>query len=301
MRVLVTGSTGFLGRHLVRDLVEAGHTVRCFHRPTSDLAPLADLPVTFAEGDVLLPASLRAAVEGVDAVVHLVGILRERDSTFEEVNVGGVRHLLEACERVGVRRVIHLGALGTSERHPTRYARTKAVGERIWRESDREYAILRPSVVLGPGGDFTERVLALIRRHRRVPVVGHGRNRIQPIWIDDAVRAIGAALQAPPRRTWELVGPDRLTWDAFVLRLAEGMGLPRRIRHVPAGLARLVSAAGVLVGREPAVTRDELFFLRQDLVGRVEPFQELVGEPPTSLDTRIARLFPGPDPSSAAV
>ncbi len=292
VRVLVTGSTGFLGRHVVRTLVDAGHTVRCFHRPTSDLAPLADLAVTFAEGDVLLPGSLNAAVEGMDAVIHLVGILRERESTFEEVNVGGVRHLLEACERAGVQRVVHLGALGTSERHPTRYARTKALGEKVWRESDREYVILRPSVVLGPGGDFTERILALIRRYRRVPVVGTGQNQIQPIWIGDAVRAIGAALQASGRRTWELVGPDRLTWDTFVLRLAEGMGLSRRLRHVPAGLARAVSSVGTLVGREPTVTRDELFFLQRDLVGRSEQFQDLTGEPSAPLETWLPHLFP---------
>ncbi|MEE9267800.1 MAG: complex I NDUFA9 subunit family protein [Thermoplasmata archaeon] len=292
MRVLVTGSTGFLGRHVVRTLVDAGHTVRCFHRPTSDLAPLADLAVTFAEGDVLLPGSLHAAVEGMEAVIHLVGILRERESTFEEVNVGGVRHLREACERAGVPRVVHLGALGTSERHPTRYARTKAAGEKVWRESDRAYVILRPSLVLGPGGDFTERILALIRRYRRVPVVGNGQNQIQPIWIGDAVRAIGAALQAPGRRTWELVGPDRVTWDAFILRLAEGMGLSRRLRHVPAGLARAVSSVGALVGREPAVTRDELFFLRRDLVGRADQFQDLVGEPSTPLERWLPRLFP---------
>ncbi|MFQ5987032.1 MAG: complex I NDUFA9 subunit family protein [Thermoplasmata archaeon] len=291
MRVLVTGSTGFLGRHLVPALVGVGHTVRAFHRPTSDLSPFADLSVELAEGDVLLPRSLHAAMSGMDAVVHLVGILRERESTFEEVNVGGTRHLLEACERAGVPRVVHLGALGTGERHPSRYARTKALGEKVWRESDREYVILRPSIVMGPGGDFTERVLALIRRYRRVPVVGNGQNRLQPIWIDDVVRAILAALQAPPRRTWDLVGPDRLTWDAFVLRLAEGMGLTRGVRHVPAGVARLVSSAGTLLGREPTVTRDELFFLRRDLVGRAAQFEDLAGGTATPMEAWLGRLL----------
>lgn len=291
MRVLVTGATGFLGRHLVPILADAGHEVRCFHRATSDLTPLADLPVTFMEGDVLLPGSVDAAVKGMDAVVHLVGILRERDSTFEEVNVGGVRHVLAACARAGVQRVVHLGALGTSERHPTRYARTKALGEKIWRKSDQGYVILRPSVVLGQGGDFTERVLALVRRYRRVPVVGNGQNRIQPIWIGEAVRAMEAALRGPIRRTWEVVGPDRFTWDTFVLRLAAAMRLPRRVRHVPTGFARLVSAAAALVGRGPMVTRDELFFLQQDLVGREEQFADLVGEGTTPMDEWIPRLF----------
>ncbi|MFQ6012475.1 MAG: complex I NDUFA9 subunit family protein [Thermoplasmata archaeon] len=290
MDVLVTGSTGFLGRHLVPALVQAGHAVRCFHRPTSDRSPLADLPVVWTEGDVLLPGTLPEAVDGMDAVVHLVGILRERESTFEEVNVGGVRHLLEACERAGVQRVVHLGALGTGERHPTRYARTKALGERVWRDSDRRYVILRPSVVLGPGGDFTERILALIRRRRRVPVVGNGQNTLQPIWIGDVVRAILAALRAPTRRTWDLVGPDRLTWDAFVLRLAKAMGLDRGIRHVPATLARIVSW-GTSLRREPLVTRDELFFLRQDLVGRSADFEALTGRTARPIEGWLGRLL----------
>ncbi|MFQ5919035.1 MAG: NAD-dependent epimerase/dehydratase family protein [Thermoplasmata archaeon] len=291
MRVLVTGSTGFLGRNLVPALVEAGHAVRCFHRPTSDVSPLADLPVTFAQGDVLLPASLEVALEGMDAAVHLVAAIRERESTFEEVNVGGVRHLLEACARRGVSRVVHVGSLGTSEHASNRYARTRGTGERIWRESDRDYTILRPSVVMGPGGAFTERTVALIQRYRRVPVLGNGRNRIQPIWIGDVVRGIGAALQSRPRRTWDLVGPDRVTWNAFVLRMADAMGLPRRLRHVPPALARLAGAAAGVIGREPLASRDELYILQQDLTGRVESFQELVEAPPTSLETQIARLF----------
>ncbi|MDX1534910.1 MAG: NAD-dependent epimerase/dehydratase family protein [Thermoplasmata archaeon] len=300
MRVLVTGSTGFLGRHLVPALLEAGHAVRCFHRPTSDLAPLRDLPVTFAEGDVLLPRSLESALDGMDAVVHLVAGIREREATFEEVNVGGVRHLLEGCERTGVTRVVHLGSLGTSERAPNRYARSRGTGERIWRESDRAYAILRPSVVMGPGGAFTDRAIALVRRYRRVPVLGRGTNRIQPIWIGDVSRAINAALQAPPRRTWDLVGPDRVTWNAFVLRMAEGLGVSRRLRHVPPGLARLGAAGAQLLGREPLATRDELYILRQDLVGRVESYEELVGARALSLEDQMGRMFPGPEGPPAA-
>lgn len=291
MRVLVTGATGFLGRHLVPTLLEAGHEVRAFHRPTSDLSPLARLPVAFVEGDVLLPGSLDAAVDGMDAVVHLVGIVRERDSTFEEINVGGVRHLREASERAGVRRVVHLGALGTSERHPTRYSRTKAAGERLWRDSDLDYAILRPFAVLGPGGDFTERILALIRRYRRVPVIGNGQNHLPPIWVGDVSRAILAALRAPPRRTWELVGPDRPTWDEFVLRLAAGLGLTREVRHVPSWAARTIAFAGGLFRRDPTITRDELFYLRRDVTGRRQQFEELTGASATPMEEWVDRLL----------
>lgn len=291
MRVLVTGATGFLGRHLVPALLEAGHEVRAFHRPTSDLSPFDHLPVEFVEGDVLLTRSLDAAVNGVDAVAHLVGIVRERGSTFEEVNIRGVLHVREASRRAGVRRVVHLGALGTSERHRTRYSRTKAAGEKLWRDSDREYAILRPYVVVGPGGEFTERILALVRRYRRVPVIGNGRNHFQPIWVGDVSRGILAALEAPPRRTWDLVGPDRPTWDEFVLRLAAAMGLAREVRHVPGGVARLIASVGGVFRRDPTITRDELFFLQREVTGRREQFEALTGTRATPMEEWVGQLL----------
>lgn len=280
MRVLVTGATGFVGRHLVPALVEAGHEVRCLHRPPSDTRSLEPLDVELAVGDVRMPASLARAAEGQDAVVHLVAILRETDATFAEINVVGVLHLAQVCREVGVDRVVHLGALGTSERDPTGYGRSKARGERIWRESDLPYVILRPSLILGPGAFLAERMADLIRRYRRVPVVGSGRSVVQPLCVEDAVAAIAAALTADPRRTHDLVGPDRWTWNELVRRAAEARGAEPALRHVPAPLVRLVARVSTRVRRDPLVTPDEVHYLQQDLTGSARGFRELTGRAP---------------------
>lgn len=296
VKVLVTGSTGFVGRHVVPALVEAGHAVRCLHRPTSDLTALEGLEVELAEGNVLLPETLARAMRGVDAVVHLVAILRARESSFEEINVEGVRNVARACLDAGVEKAVHMGSLGTAEHHPTRYGRTKALGEGVWRNGEVGYVVLRPSLILGPGGFLTP-LVDLIRRYERVPVVGSGENAIQPICVADVARATVAALRVRHRRTYELVGPDRMTWDGFVLRVAESLGLTRSLRHVPPSLALLASLASRLTRGEPLVTRDEVHYLQQDLVGGTEDFQELTGRPPSPLegclDPAVAALASG--------
>jgi NADH dehydrogenase len=290
VKVLVTGSTGFVGRHVVAALGGGGHEVRCLHRPTSDLSVLEGLELH--EGDILQPAALRPAVEGTEAVIHLVAVLREREATFEEVNVQGVRNLLEACEEAGVGTVVHMGALGTRPGSPSRYARSKAEGERLVRESGIPYAILRPSLILGPGGDFTERMADLVRRSRRVPLIGSGRSLIQPIYVEDVARAAVAALQERALgRTWELGGPERLTWEEFVLRIAGVLGLHRSVRHVPPMMARLLSRASSLVTGKPLITEDELILLQEDVYCDTADFVELTGVEPTDLDVCLERSF----------
>jgi NADH dehydrogenase len=292
MRVLVTGSTGFVGRHVVAALIRAGHKVRCLHRETSDLGPLRGMDVELSAGDVLRPETLTEAVDGMDAVVHLVAILREREATFEDVNVEGVRNVLEACRASGVEALIHMGALGTSPDSASRYARCKAEGERLVWESGMQYAILRPALILGPGGDFTERMGELVRRNRRVPIIGSGRNLLQPIYVEDVAEAVVAALEERAQgRSWELGGPERLTLEDLVLRIAKTMGLKRSIRHVSPRVARLLSRASSLITGEPLVTEDELILMQEDILCDPEEFVKLTGRTPTDLDVCLERSF----------
>ncbi len=290
MEVLVTGSTGFVGRHLVPALRNAGHAVRCLHRPTSDLRVLPR-DVARVSGDVRDAASLRSAVEGMDAVVHLVAILREREASFEAVNVQGVRNLLQAC-REPRPHLVHVGALGTREDAPSRYARSKAHGERLVREAGLPHTVLRPGHILGPGGDFTARFQSVVDRSRKVPMVGSGEAALQPLAVEDMVAAVAAALEAGGHgRVWDLVGPERLTWRAFVERVAAVRGLRRSVRRVPPPVARLGAALMRWTSRDPLVTRDEVLMMQEDVVGDPRAFHELTGRTPTPLDRTLQRAF----------
>lgn len=246
------------------------------------------MEVELVAGDVLDLDSLRAAVEGVDAVVHLVAIIREKEATFEEVNVQGVRNLLEACGNSQV-HVVHVSALGTSDDSRSRYSRSKAEGERIMRRGEVPYVILRPALILGGGGDFTGRLGSLVAHSRKVPVVGSGENLLQPIYVGDVVKALVAALDSERGRIWNLLGPDRVSWNELVRRVARVLGVKRSLRHVPLWLARLVAKASSMRRAEPIVTEDELLLMRVDVCGGTEDFVELTGQKPMGLDESLTR------------
>ncbi len=280
-----------MGRHLVPALLEAGHGVRCLHRRTSDLSALEGLDVDLHAGDVLDLESLRSAVEDMTAVVHLVAVIRERDATFEEVNAQGVSNLLRACGDAQV-HLVHMGALGTAVDSRSRYSRSKAAGERLVRESHLPHTVLRPALILGPGGDFTTRFGSLVERYRRVPVIGSGESLLQPIFVGDVVKATLAALaRGGEGKTWELVGEERVTWNELVERVAHVMGVRRTVRHVPPRLALLASKASSLFAREAIVTADELVLMQEDVYGDVTGFVELTGDHPLDLDRCIERSF----------
>ncbi len=272
-------------------LREAGHDVHCLCRPSSDPTVLGGEVVELYRGDVRHLETLLPAVEEVEVVVHLVAIIREREATFEEVNVQGVRNLLEACRSRQV-RVVHMGALGTREDSPSEYSRSKAVGEMAVKESEVPHSILKPSLILGPGGEFTDRFGALVRRHRRVPVLGKGKSLLQPIYVGDVVKATLAALEEEASgRVWELVGPERIDWNVLVARVARVLGLRRAVRHVPVPLARLAAWTASLLPGEPSLTRDELYLMREDVCGDTGAYIELTGEQPLSLDECLRRSF----------
>lgn len=291
MEVLVTGSTGFVGSYLVPALIEAGHDVRCLHRSTSDLTPLSGLKAELLKGDVTRPETLLNAVKGVDSVIHLVGILREGEDSFQDVNVGGVRNLLEACRKEGV-QVAHVWDLGTRPESRSEFSRTKAMGARLVRESGLPHTILRPGLILGRRGDFTERLRRLVIRYRRIPVVGSGENMIQPIFVGDVVEALVAAVgRKPEGETWDLVGPERVSWADFVIQVSHTLGLERRIRRVPPWLAGLASRASSILPGETLATRDEIIMAQEDVTGDPADFERLTGREPLGLEECLSRSF----------
>jgi uncharacterized protein YbjT (DUF2867 family) len=279
--VLVTGGTGFIGPHVVHALRAQDTPVRALVRDPARATRLAAWGVELAVGDVTDPASLPAACEGVDTVVHLVAIIKGRPQDFELVMAQGTRNVVAAAQEAGVRRFVLASALGLDERtkDAVPYFAAKWQMERAVRESGLEHVIFRPSFVFGRDGGVLPTFIRLARYSPVTPIIGSGRRRLQPIWIEDLAEYYARAVteQAATNRTFELGGPDALSWNEFWERLKRVLGVRRPSVHVPFGAMRLQATVTERLPGAP-VTRDQLTMLElgDNVVtdpGAVETFQ----------------------------
>jgi uncharacterized protein YbjT (DUF2867 family) len=262
--ILVTGATGFIGPHVVHALRARDLPVRALVRDRKRGARLDAWGVDLVEGDVTSPASLRAACVGVDAVVHLVAIIKGRPADFERIMAQGTRDLVAAAGEAGVRRFVLASALGLDERSKDAvpYFRAKWEMERATKESGLEHVIFRPSFVFGKDGGVLPTFVRLARFAPVTPVVGPGTQRLQPIWVEDLAEYYARAIDLPAaaNRTFEVGGPDAPTWNEFWARLKRVLGSRRPSIHLPFGVMR---AQATLTERLPGapVTRDQLTML----------------------------------------
>jgi len=261
--ILVTGSTGFVGGHVVRALVGAGERVRALVRDASSAGALDGVDCELARGDVTDPASLRAAVDGCSAVVHLVAILTGKPGDFDRVMTEGTRSLLDAASDAGVSRFVQMSALGTSEatKNTVPYYRAKWAIEEAVRSAGLGYAILRPSFVFAPEGGALAQFARIAKLAPVTPVIGKGTQRLQPIWADDLARAVTLAVRRGDDLLVEIGGPDIVDWNEFWAQLKSALGTRRPAIHVPFWFMRPQAAIMERLPRPP-VTRDQLRMLQ---------------------------------------
>ena len=289
MNILVTGATGFVGTALVEGLVSASHGVRgLVRRMDSPRARrLAGLGVELVEGDVTDGESLRrAAASGVDAVVHLVGILAEtREASFEAVHVEGTSNVVEACRAAGVRRFLHMSSLGTRAGGRSLYHRSKWRAEQIVREAGLDYTIFRPSVIFGPGDSFTNIFARILRIVPVAALPGDGKNLMQPVHIDDVTAALvrSFAMEETVGAVLELGGPERLSFDEIIDAVAAALGRRAVKLHIPTALMRPVAALAERLLPAPPLTRDQLLMLDEDNVTDHNALEEVFGMEPRRL------------------
>lgn len=294
MKVLVTGGTGFVGPKVVHALRSRGHDVRALVRRPERERTLAAWGCELVAGDMTHRDSLGRAVEGCEAVVHLVAIIRGSRADFERVMEQGTRDLVAAAEAAGVGRFVLMSALGTSERNRdlVPYFHAKWELERAVSSSGLERVIFRPSFVFGKDGGVLPMFLRQVRLTPLTPVVGSGKERFQPIWVDDvaAFFAQGVELAAAANRTFELGGPEVVTWNQFYERARKVLGVRRGTVHVPVRLARLGAAAAERLPRAP-VTRDQLTMLTEggDSVCDMAPALETFDVHLVGLDDQLRR------------
>jgi uncharacterized protein YbjT (DUF2867 family) len=262
--VLLTGGTGFVGPHVAHELRARDIPVRALVRDRERASRLQSWGAELAVGDVTDPASLEAAFAGVDAVVHLVAIIRGRREDFERVMSEGTRNVVAAARGAGVRRFVLASALGLDERSKDAvpYFAAKWEMEKAVRESGLEHVIFRPSFVFGRDGGVLPTFIRLARFAPVTPIIGPGTQRLQPIWIEDLAEYYALALSEPAAadHVFELGGPEAVTWNEFWERLKRVLGVRRPSLHVPFGAMRVQATLTERLPGAP-VTRDQLTML----------------------------------------
>lgn len=284
MRVFVTGAAGFVGSHLVSALVEAGHQV---------VALVHERPATFppgvetVKGDVLDVNSLEKGAEGCQAVIHLVGIIREFPSngiTFQRLHVEATENVVRACQEKGISTLLHMSALGARPDSKAQYHRTKFAAEELVRRSGLDYAVFQPSLILGPGSQFLTDMRRLMGL-RFVGLVGGGRYKFQPVAVTDVVRAFVLALEREELRgeTWELCGPRVYTLKELLEAMAQAWG--RRVVFFPLPRGPLSLAARFLdrFSWFP-VTREQMVMLEDGSVCDSGAFYSAAGFVPRDVE-----------------
>ncbi|MDO3377999.1 complex I NDUFA9 subunit family protein [Geoalkalibacter halelectricus] len=232
MKVYLTGSTGFVGREVLHQLLAAGHTVRCLVRPGSEGRLPIEKNIEVRLGDVTDAESLAGSLEGCDAAVHLVGIIREfpgKGITFQRLHTEASRNLVAAAEAQGIRRYLHMSANGTRPAAESLYHQTKWQGEEAVRASTLEWTIFRPSLIFGPGDEFVNMLADLIRKTPVVPVIGDGRYQMAPVAVEDVAAAFVAALDKEQciGQTYPLCGPQAFSYDEILDLVGAACGKPR--------------------------------------------------------------------------
>jgi NADH dehydrogenase len=294
--VFVTGGIGFVGRAVVAALLAHGHRVRCLVRPGSRHRAAPEPGVEAVSGDVTQPAGLADAIRGADAVVHLVGIIREapaRGATFERLHRQATEHVVAAARRAGVRRFVHMSALGTRPGARSRYHQTKWAAEEAVVAGGLDWTIFRPSVIFGPGDGFVTLLARLVRWLPVVPVVGDGQSRFQPVAVGDVAEGFARALERPAAvgRRFEVGGPRAYTFDELLDEVGAALGRRRVPKvHHPVGL--IAPVVSVLEGLPFfPLTSDQLLMLAEDSTCDPAPFVETFGIAPVPFEAGIRRFL----------
>ena len=289
-RVLVTGGTGFVGSAIVRAL--GSRPMRLLMRDDSQRHTAADADIEYVTGDVTDPASLQGAMDGCDAVIHLVAIIEEEgDATFDRVIRAGTANIVAAAVAAGVPRLLHMSALGTRNDPRYGYFLAKYRAEQAVRQSSLNWTIFRPSIIFGPGDGFIRILADLVRSAPVIPVAGDGKSKFQPIAVEQVAAAFTNALDEPAThgQTYDLGGGKIYTYEELLDLVARTLKKRKPKIHVPVALIRPVVALTKPLPEKlrPPVTGEQLKMLAIDNCTDASATETLTGEPAIRLEDAI--------------
>jgi uncharacterized protein YbjT (DUF2867 family) len=287
--ILVTGGTGFVGPKVVHALRAEDHAVRVLARKPERQERLRAWGCEVVQGDMTDAESLRRAAQGCEAVVHLVAILLGSPEAFERVMVQGTHDLVAAAKEAGVGRFVLMSALGTSEEALTPYFHAKWEEEQAVKASGLDHVVFRPSFIFGRDGGILAQQLRIARLSPVAPILSD--RRLQPIWVDDVAAFYARSLStpAPATGTFDLVGPDRVTWGELNAEIRKVLGKRRLVFRVPPGLLKAGAAAGELLPPLRGARSGVEMLTSADNVGDMAPAVNAFGIQPISLEEQLRR------------
>ncbi len=279
--VTVFGGSGFVGRHVVRALARDGYRIRvAVRRPelAGHLQPLGRVgQIQPVPANVRNEESIGPALAGADIVINLIGVLYSRGpQSFQAIHVDGARNLAHCAKQAGIGKFIHLSAIGAHPGSNSAYARSKAKGEEAILNDLPDATILRSSVIFGPEDEFYNRFASLARIGPVLPLIGGGKNKMQPVFVGDVADAVVQAAKgnARPDLIYELGGPDILTLKEIYHQVLKITGRKRPLLYVPYWLAKL-KAAFLQLLPNPPLTVDQVRLLQKDNIVSSEAVDEM--------------------------
>lgn len=293
--ILITGATGYIGRHLVAKLAAQGERPRCLVRAGAAREALPADGVEVCTGDITEPDSLTPALRGVDQVIHLAAVVANvKESgrfSYKRINDEGTANLVRAARETGVRHFIHMGGINTVPGSPDSYIRTRYNGEQHVHQGGMPYSIVQPSILFGNGAAFFRSLADLIRLAPVVPVPGDGRLRFQPIWVDDVATCLMKLLAEDGRNeTIPIGGPQQYTYDQLLDLICKTLRKRRVKLHMP--LPLMIIATGAMqrvLPRPPATTAVlELFTAGLDNIATLDAVPRRFGFQPKPLEQELA-------------
>ena len=302
MNILITGASGYVGKRVLTLALEKGYTVKALSRKGT--IP-NDLPEAVRNSEHLsavaadisdLPA-LRKACQGVDAIIHLVGIIREKGSnTFEQVHVEGTRNIVSAALDTGVKRYVHMSALGATNKalcEQSGYMRTKAEAERIVKGSSLDWTVFRPSLIFGQDDEFFSTVLKqLVKMPPIIPQIGDGKFLFKPIWLGDVAASFIQALEEEKSvgQSYELVGPVEYTFRDLLELERSALASKKPIVAVPLPLMKLAVPVMQLLPNPP-ITTDQFAMLLAGNTSDSTTAEETFKLSMTTLDSKLEQML----------
>ncbi len=292
MKVLITGGTGFVGTEVIEAVVQAGHDVRALVRPGSEKKLPPGIELEIASGDVTDPAGLAEAAAGVAAAIHLVGVIREfprRGITFEKLHLEATINVIAALKEAGVKRYLHLSALGARPDSASPYHRTKAAAEAEVRASGLKWTIFRPSLIFGPR-DLSINIFARqVRTWPLVPVIGSGEYRLQPVSVTTVAQGLAKALTIPETigQSLDVTGPKAYTYNELLRAIGRVIGKRPKLIHLPVWPIRLAAVAFGGWAAFP-LTAPQLDMLLEGNAAEADEFYRLLDLTPIPLEAGLA-------------
>ena len=298
LKVFITGGTGFVGRAVIDALLADGHSISALvnHEPV----PLSGTGVESFPGGLFDDSAMRHALSGCDAAIHLVGIIAENPAkgvTFQRIHVQGTMRVVDAVKKAGIKKYLHMSALGAASDTPSMYQRTKFQAEQYVRSSDLNWTILRPSLIHGAGGDFTK-TQADWARGKTIPfffmpyfangLLGNQKTKIQPVFVEDVARAFVQSLQdaKPEKQIMEIAGPEQMTWADMHRKAAEIItGKSRLTLPIPAWYAKAITR--IIPSALVPFTHDQVLMAQQDNICNLEKFVNLFGWTPRPFEQTL--------------